>query len=104
MPGREGSRCLTRQEQVASYSRALYKYDCCHGYHAEGCRVAPPYESSVSFGHMDLMMLNICHTEDTKNEEANNIIHKLCVRSSTCTTRGSGTSNMEPMSKTLHLT
>ena len=23
MPGREGSRCLTRQEQVASYSRAL---------------------------------------------------------------------------------
>jgi len=20
-------------------------YDCCHGYHAEGCRVAPPYES-----------------------------------------------------------
>ena len=45
MPGREGSRCLTRQEQAASYSRALYKYDCCHGYHAEGCRVAPPYES-----------------------------------------------------------
>jgi len=23
MPGREGIRCLTRQEQVASYSRAL---------------------------------------------------------------------------------
>ena len=23
MPGREGSQCLTRQEQVASYSRAL---------------------------------------------------------------------------------
>jgi hypothetical protein len=23
MPGRKGSRCLTRQEQVASYSRAL---------------------------------------------------------------------------------
>ena len=57
-PGRKGSRCLTRQEQVASYSRALYKYDCCHGYHAEGCRVAPPYLFSwllVLWGSLSLL-------------------------------------------------
>jgi len=43
------------------------------------------------------MLLNICHTEDTRNEggrEANIVIHKLMLKSSTCTTRGFGTSNM----------
>jgi hypothetical protein len=30
--------------------------------------------SSVCFGHMNFMLLNICQTEDTK---ANNILHKL---------------------------
>jgi len=44
-------------------------------------------ESSVCFGHRKSMD---CHTEDTKNEEANII----SVRSSTCTTRGSRTSDM----------
>ena len=32
--------------------------------------------SSLCFGHTNLMLLNVRHTEDTKNE-ANNILHKL---------------------------
>jgi len=32
----------------------------------------------VCFGHMNFMLLNICHTEDTKNEgNANNIMHRF---------------------------
>jgi len=35
-----------------------------------------------------------CHTEDIKNEGGKLLFINLCVRSSTCTTRRSGTSNM----------
>ena len=43
-PGREGSRCLTRQEPGRKLKPGP-GCDCCHGYHAEGSLVAPPYES-----------------------------------------------------------
>ena len=36
--------------------------------------------SSVCFGHMNFMLQNICHTEDTKNEggKCYNIIILMC--------------------------
>jgi len=45
MPGREGSRCLTRQEQVASYGRALVMTAATAT--MMGCRVAPPNQKGI---------------------------------------------------------
>ena len=39
--------------------------DCCHGYHAEGCRVAPPYPQSLKQNDPSKRSLYLMHSSHT---------------------------------------